>query len=350
MPEHCRSKYRSALSELEDRCLKLENSQFSLHGVCYALALLILNWERVMLNRTLDSHPYDTARNLICNASKVVELVGLSSGFAGLGHYTDTLSTIGNMESRHQALFQDLWTAYSHEDYRARIDAYRYRIEINNLIELINGKSCIDFGCGHGNFCCALREVGAKHVIGIDFGEKSIEYAYNASKALGIDSISFIHGQVYQVNYENSSFDFAVQNGVFHHLDDEDSAYLEVYRVLKPGGYFWVYTDGIDSIQGDIQDSAARILSRFSHEHVGRVLDSFGLSVGKRYHLGDSFQATYRHTSLEDFSNRLVGYGFRVIRRLRGGFKTDTDGDALSDPWASEKFGSGDLRLLVQKI
>ena len=79
MPEHCRSKYRSALSELEECCLKLENSQFLLHGMCYALALLVLNWERVMLNRTLDSHPYDIARRLIYDASKVVELVGLSS-------------------------------------------------------------------------------------------------------------------------------------------------------------------------------------------------------------------------------------------------------------------------------
>ena len=74
-----------------------------------------------------------------------------------------------------------------------------------------------------------------------------------------------------------------------------------------------------------------------------------GLSIGKRYHLGDSLQATYRHTDLKTFQQRLEGYGFFVIKRLMGGFPYDSDGAAQSDPWAREKFGSGDLRLLVRK-
>ena len=74
-----------------------------------------------------------------------------------------------------------------------------------------------------------------------------------------------------------------------------------------------------------------------------------GLPIGKRYHLGDSLQATYRHTDLKTFQKRLQKYGFSVVKRLMGGFFYDSDGPAQSDPWAREKFGSGDLRLLVRK-
>ncbi len=74
------------------------------------------------------------------------------------------------------------------------------------------------------------------------------------------------------------------------------------------------------------------------------------LSVGKRYHLGDSLQATYRHTTPEDLIDRLGSIGFDFKRRLVGGVETDTDGESLTrDRWSKEKFGTGDLRMLFAK-
>ena len=164
-----------------------------------------------------------------------------------------------------------------------------------------------------------------------------------------VPRVRFKIESVYNSEQKSSSFDFAIQNGVFHHLQNEDKAYREVWRVLRPGGYFWIYTDGKDSIAGDIQDTAARILSRFRPDEVGAVLNIMGLSIGKRYHLGDSLQATYRHTDLKTFQKRLQKYGFSVVKRLMGGFSYDSDGEAQLDPWAKEKFGSGDIRYLVVK-
>ena len=55
-------------------------------------------------------------------------------------------------------------------------------------------------------------------------------------------NLQFKVATVYDTKEKKNTFDLAIQNGVFHHLKNESKAYKEVYRVLKPAGYFWVYT------------------------------------------------------------------------------------------------------------
>jgi hypothetical protein len=81
------------------------------------------------------------------------------------------------------------------------------------------------------------------------------------------------------------------------------------------------------------------------------TLDFLGVETNKRYHLGDGLNAVYRHSTSEDLLARLEGYGFGNPRRLTGGFPTDFDHDVIvADRWGAEKFGSGDIRVLVQKL
>lgn len=344
-----RSIYRAELSALEQQARSLPVNKFSLFGLVNALSLLILSWEKNMVNRNLDDHPYTLANELIRKTKENLQILGDVNKIA-YDNGAQNIINQENMEDYHKELFQNLWIKFSEEDYKKRVEQYVYRLKINKVGPFIKGKKCIDFGCGHGNFANALLEVGASYVLGIDYGKDSISYCRKATERLKNRNIEFDLKTVYDTGMEDGSFDFAVQNGVFHHVDNEDRAYGEVYRVLKPGAWFWVYTDGENSIQSEIQDSAARILSKYSFFEVSKILDTMGLSIGKRYHIGDSLQATYRHSNLEDMVTRLEGYGFGNYRRLFGGYSTDSDGDAKKDPWALEKFGSGDVRLLVQKI
>ena len=167
---------------------------------------------------------------------------------------------------------------------------------------------------------------------------------------LGVKAAQYKVASVYNSGEDSDSFDFAIQNGVFHHLQNEDKAYVEVNRVLKVGGYFWIYTDGKDNIQGELQDTCSRIMNTWDQDSVHVALDQLGLSVGKRYHMGDTFNAIYRHTDYPSMVNRLDHYGFEVSQRLQGGFKYDSDGDALKRKWAAELYGSGDIRILAKKV
>lgn len=312
-----------------------------------------MRYERVMVDRDVKVHPYLLTERILQDA-----LVSLKAwrdaSFIEDPDAKPLRRGKVKMEENHQALFQALWVKFTAEDYVDRVARYTRRLKINGLADgFLKGKRCIDFGCGHGNFAHALLKAGAAYVLGVDYGASSIAYSKAARDRLGVPAskLDFVQEQVYKVSQPSESFDFAIQNGVFHHLDDEDSAYREVHRVLKPGGWFWIYTDGQGAISHDLWDLALHVLRDIPSEHIVATLGTMGLSVGKRYHLGDGLNAIYRHTTWEALTARLSKLGFGEFKRLTGGFPTDFDHDAIAaDRWGREKFGSGDLRLLARKV
>jgi 2-polyprenyl-6-methoxyphenol hydroxylase-like FAD-dependent oxidoreductase len=106
-----------------------------------------------------------------------------------------------------------------------------------------------------------------------------------------------------------------------------------------------------DSPAEAVRASALTVALLSDYDAVLEVLDFMGVETNKRYHLGDGLNAVYRHTGYDDFIARLEGYGFGNPRRLTGGFPTDFDHDVIdADPWGRQKFGDGDIRVLVQKL
>lgn len=343
--------YLSELERLRAVADGLPNTRMAVIGKVCAMALMNMRWERIMVDRGFAEHPWPHVQRLVGDAIAQLETWGEGLFIEGPSEALGGVST--QMESRHHDLFQDLWVNFSEADYEDRIARYTHRLAINELAEgFLREKQVIDFGCGHGNFLHACLRAGAAGGLGIDFGEASIRYAASARDRLGVspDKLGFRVASVYDCGAEDASFDVAIQNGVFHHLDDEDAAYREVHRVLRPGGWFWIYTDGAGGVGHDLWDASVHVLREVPHAAILEVLDFLGVETNKRYHLGDGLNAVYRHTTYEDFLARLDSYGFGNPRRLVGGFPTDFDHDAIAeDPFGAEKFGSGDIRLLVQK-
>lgn len=345
--------YLKALDHLKALADTLQDTPMMAAAKVRALVLLNMRYERLMVDRNLSSHPYPLVERL------VEEAAGHLAAWKEIAFIEDPAAkplarSNRPMEENHHDLFQALWVKFSASDYERRIDRYTHRLKINGLADgLLRGKRCIDFGCGHGNFAHALLRVGATYVRGIDYGESSIAYAKAARDRLGVPAarLEFAEESVYQVASPDASFDFAIQNGVFHHLEDEDTAYREVARVLKRGGQLWIYTDGAGAISHDLWDASVYILRRVPSEHIVQLLADLGLETGKRYHLGDGLNAIYRHTTWEALTTRLEKLGFGNFRRLKGGFPTDFDHDVIdADRYGPEKFGSGDLRLLAEKL
>lgn len=318
-----------------------------------ALALMNLQWWPLHSSENLTEHPFAIADRLVSEAASTIKAWDSVAWAEGDSKSFETERKTA-MEALHEDLFQDLWTEYDLEKFKTdRIPRYERRIEINNIRPLIEGKACIDFGCGHGNFAHAMIQCGARTVLGLDFGQGSLRHAEDLRNKLGrsVDQIAFKRTTVYESGEPSSSYDFAVQNGVFHHLEDEDRAYREVHRVLKPGGWFWVYTVGADAIIHTLYDGSRRALQNVPSDYITAQLKRMNLSTGMFYQLGDSMIAVYRFTTWEKLTERLSGLGFGNFRRCIGGFPGDFGHDVIAkDKYGKEKFGAGDLRLLCQKI
>jgi SAM-dependent methyltransferase len=344
--------YLTDLDDLRQFADTLPDTRMMAVAKVTAMAVMNMRWEAIMVDREFPEHPWPHAQRLVQEALATLRAWGEARFIEGpsppLGAPPD------EMEERHHDLFQTLWVNFSEADYEDRIARYAHRLQINDLDGgVLHGARVIDFGCGHGNFLHACLAAGAASGLGIDYGEESIRYSLAARDRLGIDParLDFRIGSVYDTGEPDDSFDVAIQNGVFHHLDDEDAAYREVHRVLKPGGWFWIYTDGAGAVSHDLWDAAVHVLRNVPYDAVLEVLDFLGVETNKRYHLGDGLNAVYRHTAYEDFLDRLAGYGFGEPRRLSGGYATDFDHDVIAaDPWGEAKFGSGDIRLLVRKL
>jgi ubiquinone/menaquinone biosynthesis C-methylase UbiE len=106
----------------------------------------------------------------------------------------------------------------------------------------LNKNDCIlDLGCGAGRTTFALNELGYSNIIGIDIADKLIEYANNYSKENNI-KIDFRVGDATKLDFEDNTFDVVIfsYNGMQSIPGEENRKKVlkEVYRVLKPNGYY----------------------------------------------------------------------------------------------------------------
>jgi SAM-dependent methyltransferase/uncharacterized membrane protein YbhN (UPF0104 family) len=94
----------------------------------------------------------------------------------------------------------------------------------------------LDLGCGLGEQCLALAKRGLR-VFGMDVSQRLAEQARRSGVAVTA-------GSAMTLPFRDGSLDFVYAVGVLHHLPDraaQRAAYLEVCRVLKPGGRFVVH-------------------------------------------------------------------------------------------------------------
>ena len=286
--------YLPHLDELVRLCRELPRTHMMMLARINVLVVLNMRYEKVMLDRNLTVHPYELVDGFVKDAFRELENWREASFIESPDASVD-FANPKEKEEAHKDLFQMLWSMFNAREYLDRIALFEHRLDVNELSDgFLSGKRCIDFGCGHGNFAHALINKGAAFVLGIDFGERSILYSEKARDTLGVDAdtICFQVATVYDAPAEDESFDFALQNGVFHHLDDEDRAYDEVHRVLKQGGWFWIYTDGSGAITHDLWDASREALEDVAPEFISAHLKYLNVGTGKRYHLGDGLKGS----------------------------------------------------------
>ncbi len=113
------------------------------------------------------------------------------------------------------------------------------RFTLNKIpFSIVEGKNCLDLGCGSGRYAKALIDFGAKTVIGIDWKKPKFKHK----------KFVFKKGNVLDIPFKSNNFDFVFCNGVLHYNRNWRKGIKEIYRVLKPNCWTWIYLMGDNNL------------------------------------------------------------------------------------------------------
>ncbi|HXV24484.1 MAG TPA: methyltransferase domain-containing protein [Alphaproteobacteria bacterium] len=124
--------------------------------------------------------------------------------------------------------------------------------EVRALLEGVDlaGQRVLDIGCGLGAIDVLLvREHGAADVVGIDVEPQLVARAAATAKKAGLsDRVEIRLVTPGPLPFPDDSFDVVFSKDSIIHIPDKPTLYIDVLRVLRPGGWFvasdWLYGGG----------------------------------------------------------------------------------------------------------
>jgi SAM-dependent methyltransferase len=130
---------------------------------------------------------------------------------------------------------------YTHGHHDSVLRSHRWRTAENSAAYLLDrlrpGARVLDVGCGPGTISIDLaRHVGPGTVLGIDREEQPLGEARTAAAEAGVANVSFEVGDVYELAFEDASFDVVHAHQVLQHLREPVAALAEMRRVCRPEG------------------------------------------------------------------------------------------------------------------
>ncbi|WP_446008476.1 DUF5714 domain-containing protein [Candidatus Electrothrix sp.] len=143
------------------------------------------------------------------------------------------------------------------------------------------GETVVDLGSGSGVECfLAAAEVGAAgKVYGIDMTDAMLELAHKSRQAvvndLGYDNIEFRKGYLEAIPLPDESADVVISNCVINLSPDKRRTYLEIMRVLKPGGRLVV----ADVVSDEPVSAAIKNSTKYRGECLGGAMQQDDLVV-----------------------------------------------------------------------
>ena len=104
------------------------------------------------------------------------------------------------------------------------------------------GDVCLDLGSGRGTDVLRMAEAAGPNgfAYGIDISDGMLEKARNTADMLGVKNVGFIKSELEKLPLENNSVNLVISNCTINHASDKIKVWSEIYRVLKPGGFFTV--------------------------------------------------------------------------------------------------------------
>ena len=114
--------------------------------------------------------------------------------------------------------------------------------EVARIVEGLDlkGARVLDIGCGSGGVALSLAlDLGAAHVTGVDVEAPVCETARERARNAGAaDRIAIRQVEPGPLDFPDRSFDLVFSKDAIVHIADKEFLAAEIFRVLKPGGWF----------------------------------------------------------------------------------------------------------------
>ncbi|WP_026536614.1 methyltransferase domain-containing protein [Arthrobacter sp. H14] len=130
---------------------------------------------------------------------------------------------------------------YSHGHHESVVRSHALRTAADSaaylLPHLIPGRSVLDVGSGPGSITADFAEiVSPGRVTGVDREANVIAHASELAASRGLDNLDFRTGDIYNLEYDDDTFDVVHAHQILHHLTDPVAALKEMRRVANDGG------------------------------------------------------------------------------------------------------------------
>lgn len=183
----------------------------------------------------------------------------------------------------------------SEEPERYSLQLYHHVAGAVNL----DGLDVLDVSCGRGGGAAyILRHLGAKHVTGLDFCKRSIDFCRHLHSDPGL---TFVHGDAEALPFADEEFDAVVNIESSFCYSDLDKFLSEVRRVLNRGGYFAFadlrHTSEVNELLNRFKYSGLEILEKTDiTQNVVRALerDSTRRANGIRRHIPSPLRQIFK--------------------------------------------------------
>lgn len=217
-------------------------------------------------------------------------------------------------------IYGSLFTNYPEKLFEESIELFFNRHKRWNIdLEWFKDKTCLDAGCGGGRYLVALSRLGAKEVVGIDISENAVRAANERLKERELLQAKAIKASTSQIPYPDNYFDYVVSSGVIHHTPDPYRAFLELNRVLKPGGKLFLSVYGKGGLVWFLNDIFRYTICRvIPFKVMEKIWAMVGIPANKRYNYLDNLYVPhcYRFTE-KQVRGWLWGLGYTNIQRLK---------------------------------
>ncbi|MBU0649370.1 class I SAM-dependent methyltransferase [Patescibacteria group bacterium] len=226
----------------------------------------------------------------------------------------------GIEEKKTGNIYGNLFTAYSGKLFDESVELFFKRHKMWGIgLNWFRDKVCLDAGCGGGRFMVALARLGAREVKGIDISIEAVSVANQRFKQRGLGQVAAKVASVLEIPYSDNYFDYVVSSGVIHHTPEPYKAFLELNRVLKPGGKMFLSVYGKGGLRWFTNDIFRHTICKIiPFKAMEKLWVGVGIPANKRYNMLDNLYVPYCYRFTEkEVSRWFTDNGYTNLNRVK---------------------------------